>query len=533
MGQKLTTLSAILIAVALVVASCSSGGDDATGATTTDGTDATTPPGAAGESTITRAKIDDSLGELDAMVEYAMETTGVPGIAVAVVYDDEVVHAEGYGVRDVETGEPTTPETIFEVASLSKSISSTVMAGAVGDGHFDWDDPVSEYNPDLVLSDPWVTENVTFADLFAHRSGLPGNAGNQLEAIGHDRDYILDRLRFIPLDPIRSTYSYSNFAMTAGGESAAVAAGTTWEDLADDILFGPAGMDSSSMHHDDYAAADDRAELHVQVDGEWESAHERDPDPQAPAGGVNSNVIDLGEWLRLQINGGELDGTQIIDEEALDQTHIPHVTKSPPRPTIVDHAGFYGLGWNVETDETGAIRWNHSGAFSSGAATQAKILPSESLGIVVITNGWPIGVPEAITDAYIGYLQTGEWSEDTFELWAERMSGVYGEPEDPGEPPIDPTPALDDDAYVGTYTNGYFGDAEVVRRDGNLTVVMGPAQIEFALTHLDGSVFTLVDAPELPDFVSTATFEIGADGSATSITLSAFDEFGFGTMTRG
>lgn len=530
MRRNLSTLPTILIALALAGSACAS-----------DANDAARPEKAAGEAaadegdatgTITRADVDDSFGELDAIVDYAIDTTGVPGIAVAVVYDDEVVYTEGYGVRDVDTGDPITPETVFEVASLSKSISSTVMAGAVGDGHFEWDDPVSEYNPDLVLSDPWVTENVTFADLFAHRSGIPGGAGNQLEAIGYDRDYILDRLRSIALNPIRSTYAYSNFAMTAGGESAAVAARTTWEDLADEILFGPAGMDSTSMRHEDYAAADNRAELHVEVEGEWASAFERNPDPQAPAGGVNSNVIDLGEWLRLQINAGELDGVQVIEEEALDETHIPHVTKTPPRPTIADHAGFYALGWNLDTGETGAVRWNHSGAFSTGAATQAKILPSERLGIVVLTNGWPIGVPEAITDAYVDYLQTGEWSEDTFGLWADRMSGVYGEPEDIGEAPADPTPALDDPAYFGTYGNEYLGDVEVVSRDGVLTVVMGPAQVEFPLTHMDANVFTMIDAPELPDFISTATFEVEDTGVAGSLTLSAFDEFGFGTLTR-
>ena len=98
------------------------------------------------------------------------------------------------------------------------------------------------------------------------------------------------------------------------------------------------------------------------------------------------------------------------------------------------------------------------------------------------------------------------------------MGGVYGEPQDIGDPPVDPTPALDDDAYVGTYDNEYLGDVEVTVIDGALTVVMGPARVEFPLTHFDGDVFTLVDAPELPEFVSTATFEVDATGQATSLT---------------
>jgi CubicO group peptidase (beta-lactamase class C family) len=174
---------------------------------------------------ITSADVEAALPALEEIVAAAMDETGVPGIATAVVYDDEVVFAEGAGVRAAGSGEPVTPETIFEIASLSKPISSTVVAGAVGEDILGWDDPVVEHDPDFALSDPLVGRNVTVADLFAHRSGLPGQAGNELEAIGVERDEIIRRLRLVPLGDFRSTYSYSNFGLTAGGETAAIAAG--------------------------------------------------------------------------------------------------------------------------------------------------------------------------------------------------------------------------------------------------------------------------------------------------------------------
>ena len=208
------------------------------------------------------------------------------------------------------------------------------------------------------------------------------------------------------------------------------------------------------------------------------------------------------------------------------------ILKSPPLPTIAESPRSYGLGWNIEVDETGATRWSHSGAFSTGASTTAKLVPAEGLGIVVLTNGEPIGVPEAITDAYFDQLQTGSWPDDIFAIWAERFSGVYGEPDEFDDPGADAEPALADDAYIGTYTNDYIGDVEVIVTDGALAVIAGPAEVTFVLTHLDANTFTHVQDPELPEFLGAAVFEIGPDGVAITVTMSGLDVEGMGTLER-
>ena len=486
---------------------------------------AAAPGDGRGAPSLTRAEVEASLPGLEEIVAFAMGETGVPGIAVGVVFDDEVLFTEGYGVREAGRAATVGPETVFQIASLSKPISSTIMAGLVGRGAFGWDDPVAAYYPDFALSDPASTEALTFADLFSHRSGIPGAAGDVLEAVGYERDEILRRLRFLPVEPIGTTYAYSNFGMTAGGESAAVAVGTPWEALATEVLFGPAGMDSTSMRHEDYLAAEDRAALHVQdASGEWAADFARQPDPQAPAGGVSSNVIDLARWLRLQLADGELGGTQIIDAGALADTHTAQIERGP--------GSAYGLGWNIETDEEGTERWNHSGAFSVGAATAARLVPSERLGIVALTNGAPIGAPEAITDAYLELVETGSWDEGLFDLWRERFSGIYGEPEELGTPSAPPSPARADAAYVGEYSNDYLGRARIVARGGGLSLELGPDGRTYPLTHFDGDTFTYVPSPELPDYLSSVVFEIGDDGVAERVTINEFDAEGQGTLER-
>ena len=250
-----------------------------------------------------------ALAELEAYADKLIEDDEVPGLAVAVVFGDEVVYVKGFGVR-VEGGpKPVDADTVFQIASLSKSISSTVVAALVSKGAVSWNSRVADIDPAFRLHEPYATESVTVADLFAHHSGLPGNAGNELEFLGYDRDEILHGLRLVePLNSFRGGYSYSNFGLTAGAVAAAKVAGLNWEDAAEKMLFGPLDMRSTSARHADFLARENRAELHVRLDGKWQPISKRDPDAQAPAGGVSSSARDLAQWLRLELGNGVYDG---------------------------------------------------------------------------------------------------------------------------------------------------------------------------------------------------------------------------------
>ncbi len=489
----------------------------------------------------TRSKVNQSFGKLDDIVRRAMEQTGAPGISLVVVFDDQVLYQKGYGVRSTETRAPVQPETVFQIASLSKPVSATIMAGLVGGGKwndygkgaFAWDDPIVKYAPHVVLSDPWVSEHVTFKDLFAHRSGLPGaSAGNDLETIEYDRDTILQRLRYVPIERFRDRWDYSNFGMTLAGDVAAKAAGTNWEDISEQVLFDPAGMASTSMRHQDYLKQANRAELHVKIDGQWKPAFKRNPDAQAPAGGCSSNVVDLAHWVRLSLKGGELGGQPIIDKNALDATHTPVIMARPPAPTIAAPASFYALGWVINMTPYAEVEWNHSGAFSVGASTVAKLIPIEGLGIVVLTNVAPIGVPEAIAEAYFNHLHSMPVTDDeVFAVWQQRFAGLYGKPPDVSKP-ANPAAARPETAYVGTYTNPYVGNINIVARNGKLDIVEGPNAMRFTLEHLDGDTFIYKHDPELPDYPAIVKFTVGRNGVVTALTDSAFDATGQGTLAR-
>lgn len=241
------------------------------------------PNGASSEEVIAAA-----LEQLPDLVEQTMQDTGIPGMSVAVVHEGDTVYAEGFGVREAGTDLAVTPDTVFQIASLSKPLSATGVAAAIGhsDGTLNWDTRIHDLLPGFEFSDPLVTEQATIGDAFSHRTGLFTGAGDDLEDIGYERPEILDRLRLQPLDSFRDTYHYSNFGLTVGAEAVANSRDQSWEDLMDELVFTPIGMASSSARHDDYLAQQNRALLHAKIDGEFSPLYDRDPDPQAPAGGA-------------------------------------------------------------------------------------------------------------------------------------------------------------------------------------------------------------------------------------------------------
>lgn len=153
--------------------------------------------------------IDNAVGQLDKLAQELMESSKIPGMAVAVVHGGDTLYSKGFGVREVGKDAKIDGDTVFQLASLSKSVGSTVIASQVGAGVIDWSTPVVSQLPWFALSDPWVSQNVTVGDFYAHRSGLPEHAGDLLEDLGYDRRQVLERLRDIPLDPFRSTYNYT------------------------------------------------------------------------------------------------------------------------------------------------------------------------------------------------------------------------------------------------------------------------------------------------------------------------------------
>jgi CubicO group peptidase (beta-lactamase class C family) len=291
---------------------------------------------------VTLQGVKEALPKLDTLAEKKLKKTGVPGMAIAVVHKDKVVYLKGFGVRQAGKEGQVDPDTVFQLASVSKPLTSTVLAALVGEGIIKWDDRVVDRDPAFRLLDPWATRELTIRDLLCHRSGMPSHAGDLLEDLGYGRAEVLRRLRFQkPANRIGSQYAYTNFGYTEAAIAAVRTSGKSWEDVATDKLFRPLGMKSSSYRFADYAAARTRAWLHVREGGKWVAKYVREPDAQSPAGGASSSVRDLAQWLRLQLSGGRFDGRPVIAARAIAETHRPQIVSIQPENPSIDRASFY------------------------------------------------------------------------------------------------------------------------------------------------------------------------------------------------
>ncbi len=479
------------------------------------------------------ARIEAAVATLDDLGQEMLERSGIPGLAIAVVHHGKTVYARGFGLRAVGQPEPVDADTVFLLASLSKSVGATVVAAEVSAGTVSWDSPVRDFLPWFTLGDPWIDSHVTIGDLYAHRSGLPDHAGDDLEDIGYDRRAVLDRLALLPQHPFRAHYAYTNFGLTAAAEAVAVAAGTDWANLSDQMLYTPLGMSSTSSRHADYMARPNRAASHVRDGDLFAVSDQRQPDAQSPAGGVSSSVNDMARWMALVLATGELGDQQLITTEALIPAISPQAIDGLPMSPAA-RPSLYGYGFGVGTRASGRVVISHSGAFALGASTTYMLIPDLDLGIVVLTNALPTGAAEAIAASFADRAELGVDSRDWFAGYAPRMAALSA----PlgslvgVSPPANPAPAKPDSAYVGAYLNPYFGPIRVERDDHGLVLRLGPQEHRLEMTHWNGDSFIVqtVTENQPAGSISRLDFQTDTDGKPLQVTIEHLNDYGLGAF---
>ncbi|UYM05850.1 serine hydrolase [Solicola gregarius] len=504
-----------VVAAATAIGSAAAGGTNASAV----------PETAAADSRPDR--VERAIDQLDGLAEELMAKSDIPGMAVAVVYQGEQVYAKGFGVR--REGSPATvnPNTVFQLASVSKSLAATVVAHEVTHKSVGWHTPVVRNLPGFRLADRYVSKHVTIGDMFSHRSGLPGLSGNLLEDIGYARGSILKRLRLQPLNPFRSTYAYSNYGLTAGAQSVAKAAGTDWATLSRRVLYRPLGMDSTSSRFADFVRRPNRARGHVEVDGRYVAKYLRDADPESPAGGASSNVNDISTWLEMLLANGTYEDTTITSPKALLPALTPQSVSSPPSDPSA-HPGFYGYGFNVGVNQAGHTQFSHSGAFYLGTGTNYVAIPDLDLAIVTLTNATPTGVAETLNAEFADLAQFGSIQRPWWKLY----SAALGAESDPvgslvgHHPPAHPAPAQRLADYTGTYNSPYVGPMDVEKASGRLRIRLGPDSMTFVLRHWDGNRFVYTPRGENAPLgsISKVTFQHFRRGRPAQVTVEWFNK---------
>ncbi len=404
------------------------------------------------------------LEALSAKLEQKREEYHIAGMAIAVVKDDRVVLARGFGERDAERGLDADEHTLFAIGSSSKAFTATLCGMMVDEGRMSWDDPVSRHFPAFSLADE-AAKGATVRDALSHRTGVArtdmlwyaGTASiEQVYAA-------LGRARL--KDGFRKAWNYNNNVFAAAGFAAAGAAGTDWDTMVRERIFEPLGMSRSTTSVKAMLADANAAKGYQWDEEKKERTHKpmRDLTLAAPAGAINSSALDMARWVRLQLGEGEFDGKRVVSKEALNETWTTQIAVP---------GGGYGMGWVIS--EWNGKRVVEHGGNIDGFAAQVAMLPDEDLGFVLLMN----------------VTATALQGESPGMVWEALTAG-------PGEAGPGPIAAEMLGEYVGEYRFTHLAtDVKALVKDGKLHLDV-PGQMVYELKWPDEEgkwYFAITDA---------------------------------------
>lgn len=419
---------------------------------------------------------------LDTWVEQVRERFEVPGIAIAVVKDGEVVLERGWGVRELGKPGRVDEHTLFAIASNTKAFTAASLAMLADEGRLSMDDRVLDHLPWFRMSDPYVTEQMRIRDLLTHRSGLGLGAGDLLYWPGSDlgAEEVVRRLKDVPLKTsLRERYAYDNILYAVATLVIERVSGQSYADFLQQRFFTPLGMSGTRFNADALRAGDPVATGHAKADFSalqptfpltWHNA--------AGAGGIYSSVHDMSRWMGAQLAGGRYTDAHGREQRLFSaqrqkdmwSLHSPMAISEPSAPELAparpDFMG-YGLGWITSSYRGEKLVW-HTGGWP-GMVSRTTLVPDRGLGIVVLTNQEAGAAFSALTmhilDAYLQPQQRTDWiaayaaaadrsKERADQAWRERVAARDATSR----------PSLPLSAYAGTWRDAWYGDIEIVQQ---------------------------------------------------------------------
>jgi CubicO group peptidase (beta-lactamase class C family) len=419
--------------------------------------------------------------DLDAYVQRVMKSFDVPGIALAVVKDDAVVVAKGYGVRKMGDPTPVDGRTLFGIASNTKVFTATALGLLVEQGKLQWDAPVINYLPWFQLYDPYVTRELTIRDLLVHRSGLGLGAGDLLwwPPSTYNRKEIASHLRYLrPATSFRSAYAYDNVLYLVAGEVIEAVSGQSWEEFVASQILAKVGMTNTNVRHSAATAGGNVATPHAAVDGRVGPIAPFDSDNTNPAGGINSCAEDMAKWLKVLLNEGKLaDGSRLVSAATWRQISTP-VTPEPngPPPSELPalRSNFRGYALGLEArDFRGYKVLTHTGGLP-GYVSRVLMIPDLRLGVVVLTNQESGEAFDAIAyniaDAYVGGARA-DWLGGFEKIRARTDAAVAAaDRKTTSARNVASKPSLPLSSYAGTYLDAWYGNIAIAVEDGKLVM---------------------------------------------------------------
>lgn len=473
------------------------------------------------------AQVDTN--KIDDVIKASMARFDVPGMAVAIVENDKVIFAKGFGVTNLDTNKKVNKDTLFGIASNTKAFTTAALAKLVDEGKLSWDDRVIDHLPEFRLYDSYVTREMRIRDLLSHRSGLGLGQGDLMIWPSTDKsvDEILAGLQYLkPASSFRSKYAYNNLMFVTAGEVVARVSGMSWNDYIEKNILQPLHMDNSRAGFSRIPESNKNwATGHIPMDGTLHPFFVNYLEDFRGAGAIASSVSDMSQWLRTQLAGGKMpNGKQLFSEKQQAQMWHPHITSMASKSAFESyHQQFrgYGLGWSIE-DYHGFKKLGHGGGIL-GMVSQVTLLPEKKLGIVILSNQQAFGALSAVTHEVLEdalELEDKDWVEDLAKSHFEGKQHAYANAKP--EAPADYQPQLPNINYTGTLHDDWYGDVIIEQLDSKLHIdFTHTKRLKGTLEHYTGNTFIVKWDEKLLEADAFIRFEMSSQNRVNSAKMRA------------
>ncbi|MBB1379717.1 serine hydrolase [Pseudoalteromonas sp. SR43-2] len=473
------------------------------------------------------AQVDTN--KIDDVIKASMARFDVPGMAVAIVENDKVIFAKGFGVTNLDTNKKVNKDTLFGIASNTKAFTTAALAKLVDEGKLSWDDRVIDHLPEFRLYDSYVTREMRIRDLLSHRSGLGLGQGDLMIWPSTDKsvDEILAGLQYLkPASSFRSKYAYNNLMFVTAGEVVARVSGMSWNDYIEKNILQPLHMDNSRAGFSRIPKSNKNwATGHIPMDGTLHPFFVNYLEDFRGAGAIASSVSDMSQWLRTQLAGGKMpNGEQLFSEKQQAQMWHPHITSMASKSAFESyHQQFrgYGLGWSIE-DYHGFKKLGHGGGIL-GMVSQVTLLPEKNLGIVILSNQQAFGALSAVTHEVLEdalELEDKDWVEDLAKSHFEGKQQAYANAKP--EAPADYQPQLPNINYTGTLHDDWYGDVIIEQLDSKLHIdFTHTKRLKGTLEHYTGNTFIVKWDEKLLEADAFIRFEMSSQNRVNSAKMRA------------
>ncbi|MEN8153120.1 MAG: serine hydrolase [Acidobacteriota bacterium] len=470
--------------------------------------------------------------EVDRLVENAIKTFNVAGVAVAIVKDGKIIHSRGYGVKSIKTKEKVNKHTNFAIASNSKAFTTAALAILIEEGKLSWQDKVKKHIPEFKMYNAYVTENFNIQDLLTHRSGLGLGAGDLIFFPDGADFTIKDVLKifqyFKPQSAFRTKYDYDNLLYFVAGEVIARVSGKSWEEFVSERIFQPLKMDNTYASLLRMRDKSNMAIPHSTETGEIRAISPFIEIISGAPGGILSNVDDLCNWMLVHLNRGKYGKKlekELFSEISQNEMWKIHTTLPVNRnPRYNSHFSGYGLGWGL-TDIKGNMSVSHTGGLP-GMLSRTVLIPDLNLGVIVLTNtanggsGVFKAVSKSIVDSYLG-LDDFDWTDHYYKLYKKKenktnqvSSRVWETVKNAN------TGHLNFEDFIGVYEDNWFGKVEVFMKGKQLWFKSYRSpKLNGPMSYYKANTFAIKWEYQDMNADAFAMFNLDEDGKAQSIKM--------------